>query len=358
MSRFWSPALHDLTPYTPGEQPRQRLVKLNTNENPYAPAPGVRDLLDHFDTQQLRLYPDPESNALRQTLAEVYNVPIECIFVGNGSDEVLALAFAAFFRQPEPLLMPALSYSFYPVYCDLYNITAERIPLAEDWSIDLDAFNRPNGGIVIANPNAPTGHAHKREAIAQLLAHQKDKVVLVDEAYVDFGAESCLPLISEHDNLLIVSTFSKSRSLAGLRIGFAIGSRELIEGLERIKNAFNSYPVDRLAEQVAVAALKDDEHFEKTRRAIIDTRTWSVDALRQRHFDVLPSSANFVLARPNTRPAVEVFNALRDQGIIVRYFNTPGLSDWLRISIGTDDEMQQLINALDDGILPAETAQP
>lgn len=356
MSRFWSPALHDLTPYTPGEQPRQRLVKLNTNENPYAPAPGVRNLLDHFDTQQLRLYPDPESSALRQTLADIYQVPLECIFVGNGSDEVLALAFAAFFRQPEPLLMPALSYSFYPVYCDLYNITAERIPLAEDWSINLDAFNRPNGGIVIANPNAPTGHAHKRDAIATLLAHQKDKVVLVDEAYVDFGAESCLPLIPKHDNLLIVSTFSKSRSLAGLRIGFAIGSRELIEGLERIKNSFNSYPIDRLAEQVAVAALKDNDYFEKTRHAIIDTRTWSIDALRQRHFDVLPSSANFIFARPTTRLAVEVFNALRDQGIVVRYFNTPGLNEWLRISVGTDDEMQQLINAL-DGILPAETTR-
>lgn len=357
MSRFWSPALHDLTPYTPGEQPRQRLVKLNTNENPYAPAPGVRDLLDHFDTQQLRLYPDPESTALRQTLAEVYQVPVECIFVGNGSDEVLALAFAAFFRQPEPLLMPSLSYSFYPVYCNLYGINAERIPLAEDWSVDLDAFDRPNGGIAIANPNAPTGHAHKRDAIANLLARQKDKVVLVDEAYVDFGAESCLPLIPEHDNLLIVSTFSKSRSLAGLRIGFAIGSRELIEGLERIKNAFNSYPIDRLAEQVAIVSLKDQEHFEKTRQAIIDTRTWSVEALRQRHFDVLPSNANFVLARPTARPAVEVFNALREQGIVVRYFNTPGLSDWLRISIGTDDEMQQLINAL-DGILPGEGQHP
>ena len=354
MSRFWSPALHNLTPYTPGEQPRQRLVKLNTNENPYAPAPGVRDLLNHFDTHQLRLYPDPESTELRQTLADVYQVPIECIFVGNGSDEVLALAFAAFFRQPEPLLMPSLSYSFYPVYCNLYNITAERIPLADDWSIDLDAFNRPNGGIVIANPNAPTGHAHKRDTIARLLDHQKDKVVLVDEAYVDFGAESCLPLIPEHDNLLIVSTFSKSRSLAGLRIGFAIGSPELIEGLERIKNAFNSYPVDRLAEQVAVAALKDRDYFEKTRQSIIDTRTWSIDALRQRHFEVLPSYANFVLAKPTTRAAIEVFNALRDQGIIVRYFDTPGLNEWLRISIGTDDEMQQLMKALDD-ILPDTT---
>ena len=356
MSRFWSPALHDLTPYTPGEQPRQRLVKLNTNENPYAPAPGVRTLLDHFDPHQLRLYPDPESTALRQTLADVYDVPVECIFVGNGSDEVLALAFAAFFRQPEPLLMPSLSYSFYPVYCNLYGIDAERIPLADDWSIDLEAFDRPNGGIVIANPNAPTGHAHKREAIASLLERQKDKVVLVDEAYVDFGAESCLPLLPQYDNLLIVSTFSKSRSLAGLRIGFAIGSRELIEGLERIKNAFNSYPIDRLAEQIAVAALEDHNYFEKTRQAIIDTRTWSVEALRQRHFEVLPSHANFVLARPTTRAAVEVFNALRDQGIIVRYFDTPGLNEWLRISIGTDDEMQQLMTAL-DAILPTDAQQ-
>ena len=347
MSRFWSPALHSLTPYTPGEQPRLKCVKLNTNENPYPPAPGIRAVLDHFDAQQLRLYPDPESTALRQALAKHYQVSPANIFVGNGSDEVLALAFAAFFRQPAPLLMPSLSYSFYPVYCNLYNIQAEYIPLADDWSIDVNAFNRANGGIVIANPNAPTGHAHSPSAIAALLQHQQDTVVLVDEAYVDFGAESCLPLINAHDNLLVVSTLSKSRSLAGLRIGFAIGSQELIEGLERIKNAFNSYPVDRLAARVAVAALDDRGHFERTRRAIITTRTWSTAALRQRRFDVLPSQANFVLARPTARPAADIFAALRDHGIIVRYFNTPALSDWLRISIGTDDEMRQLFTALD-----------
>lgn len=357
MSRFWSPALHSLTPYTPGEQPRQRLIKLNTNENPYPPAPGVRALLDHFDLRQLRLYPDPESTALRRALAKAHQVPEACIFVGNGSDEVLALAFAAFFRQQEPLLMPALSYSFYPVYCNLYDIAAEHVPLATDWSVDLAAFDRPNGGIVIANPNAPTGHAHPRTAIERLLQRQRDRVVLVDEAYVDFGGESCLPLVAKHDNLLVVGTFSKSRSLAGLRIGYAIGSRELIEGLERIKNAFNSYPVDRLAEQIAVTAVEDRDHFEKTRHAIISTRTWSTDALRQRHFEVLPSYANFMLARPTTRAADEVFMALRDSGIVVRYFDTPELRDWLRISIGTDDEMQQMFNAL-DSILPQKDQRP
>lgn len=351
MSKLWSPALHTLTPYVPGEQPRERLVKLNTNENPYPPAPGVQACLECFPHDTLRLYPDPASSSLKQQLARTYNVPVEHVFVGNGSDEVLALAFMAFFRQPAPLLMPEISYSFYPVYANLFDIDTRILPLTADWQVDLAAFDQPNGGIVFANPNATTGHVHPRQAVATLLDRQRDHVVLVDEAYVDFGAESCVSLTEFYDNILVVGTFSKSRSLAGLRLGYAIGSAALIEGLERVKNAFNSYPIDRITEQVGIEALKDEAYFNKTTHDIIETREWTMDALRERQIDVLPSSANFVLARPTTRSAQEVFTELRKHGIVVRYFDTPLLKDWLRISIGTNDEMQQMFMAL-DGILP------
>lgn len=351
MSQLWSPALHTLTPYVPGEQPRERLVKLNTNENPYPPAPGVHDCLQQFPQETLRLYPDPASSRLKEQLARTYNVPAEHIFVGNGSDEVLAIAFMAFFRQSAPLLMPEISYSFYPVYANLFDIDTTTLPLNDDWQVDLGAFDQPNGGIVFANPNATTGHAHPRQAIATLLDRQRDSVILVDEAYVDFGGESCVSLTEFYDNILVVGTFSKSRSLAGLRLGFAIGSPELIEGMERVKNAFNSYPVDRLTEAVGIKALEDEDYFQQTTQAIVETREWSIDAMRERQMDVLPSSANFVLARPTTRPAKEVFAELRKHGIVVRYFDTPLLKDWLRISIGTNNEMQQMFLAL-DGILP------
>lgn len=348
MSTFWSPAVHELTPYVPGEQPRQRLVKLNTNENPYPPAPAVTDVLRHFDSDSLRLYPDPSSDELRAALAQQYGVAPEQVFVGNGSDEVLALAFMAFFRQQAPLYMPDISYSFYPVYCELYGVERRTLPLDSQWRVDLGAFPQDNGGIIFANPNAPTGHAHPRAAIQRLLERQQHSVVLVDEAYVDFGAESCVPLIESHPNLLVCGTFSKSRSLAGLRLGFAIGSRELIEGLERVKNSFNSYPIDRLASACAIASLADQSYFERNVNAVINTRTWTTEALEARGFEVLPSHSNFVFARPTKMKGAALFDGLREKGIVVRHFTAEKLAPFLRISIGTDEEMQQLIDAIDE----------
>ncbi len=286
MSQLWSPAVRALTPYVPGEQPRERLVKLNTNENPYPPSPAVAQVLRDIDTEQLRRYPDPDSRALRETLAETHGVAPEQVFVGNGSDEVLAFAFQAFFCQPRPLLMPAISYSFYPVYCKLYDIAYRTVALDDRWEIALDAFDGDNGGVVFANPNAPTGHGHPRAEIARLLSRIQDSVVLVDEAYVDFGGESAVPLVADQPNLLVTGTLSKSRSLAGLRLGYAIGSRELIEGLERVKNSFNSYPVDMLASAVAIAALNDREHFKRCCQQVMATRE---DTYRRRGL-IIPCS--------------------------------------------------------------------
>ncbi|WP_110633674.1 histidinol-phosphate transaminase [Salinicola salarius] len=346
MSRFWSPAVRALTPYVPGEQPREKLIKLNTNENPYPPSPAVEAVLQRFAVDHLRLYPDPESSALRQTLAKTYGVEPEQVFVGNGSDEVLALAFQTFFCQPKPLLMPAISYSFYPVYCKLYDIAYRTVALNDHWQIALEAFDTDNGGVVFANPNAPTGHGHPRQAIARLLERITESVVLVDEAYVDFGGESAIPLIDNHPNLLVTGTLSKSRSLAGLRVGYAIGSRELIDGLERVKNSFNSYPIDMLASEVAIASLEDDEHFQACCERVVATREWTRQQLEALGFEVLPSQTNFLFVRHSERNGATIFSELRERGILVRHFDKDGLRDFLRISIGTDDEMRSLIEAL------------
>lgn len=347
MSQLWSPAVRALTPYVPGEQPREKLVKLNTNENPYPPSPAVAQVLRDIDTEQLRRYPDPDSRALREALAETHGVAPEQVFVGNGSDEVLAFAFQAFFCQPQPLLMPAISYSFYPVYCKLYDIAYRTVALDDRWEIALDAFDGDNGGVVFANPNAPTGHGHPRAEIARLLSRIQDSVVLVDEAYVDFGGESAVPLIADHPNLLVTGTLSKSRSLAGLRLGYAIGSRELIEGLERVKNSFNSYPVDMLASAVAIAALNDREHFQHCCQQVMATREETRRSLVELGFEVLPSQTNFLFTRHPRFNGETLFAGLRERGILVRHFNRDGLSDFLRISIGTDEEMRGLIGALE-----------
>ncbi|MGM0982508.1 MAG: histidinol-phosphate transaminase [Pseudomonadota bacterium] len=347
MSKFWSPAVRELTPYVPGEQPRERLIKLNTNENPYPPAPGVEAALRDFPADHLRRYPDPESRALREALAAELGVATEQVFVGNGSDEVLAFAFQAFFCQGRPLEMPTISYSFYPVYCRLYGIERRTQPLDAQWRVDLDAFGQDAGGVIFANPNAPTGHGHGREAIAGLLERISEAVVLVDEAYVDFGGESAVPLVERFPNLLVTGTFSKSRSLAGLRLGYAVGSRELIEGLERIKDSFNSYPVDSLASALGIASLADREHFDASREAVITTRERTRDRLETLGFKVLPSQTNFVLVSHPDFDAAQLFVGLRERGVLVRHFNTEVLRDHLRISIGTDDEMDSLIEALE-----------
>ncbi|ROQ20985.1 histidinol phosphate aminotransferase [Marinimicrobium koreense] len=348
MSRFWSERVRELEPYVPGEQPKiDGLIKLNTNESPFPPSPRVRDVLTDGAIDKLRLYPDPNSSALKQTIADYYGLKPEQTFVGNGSDEVLAFAFMAFFQQPRPLLYPDITYSFYPVYCQLFDIDYEMLPLADDLSINLADYRRENGGIIFPNPNAPTGRALPLSDIEALLKENTDSVVLIDEAYVDFGAESAAQLVDRYPNLLVTQTLSKSRSLAGLRLGFALGSAELIEGLERVKNSFNSYPVDRLAEAAAIVAIEDDDYFRQCRDQVIATREWTEARLQELGFQTVPSAANFVFARvPEGEDAAELSRQLRDARIIVRYFNKPRLSEYLRISIGSDTEMQALITAL------------
>ncbi len=347
MSKFWSDAIKHLVPYVPGEQPKeQQIVKLNTNENPYPPSPKVMQTLQDFKLERLRLYPDPDARALKQALADYHGVPRDNVFVGNGSDEVLAHTFMAFFRQQAPLLMPNISYSFYDVYCNLYDIQYQEIALRDDFSICLDDYSQTNGGIIFANPNAPTGRALGLEEIEALLQRNTESVVVVDEAYVDFGAQSAVALTQRYDNLLVVQTFSKSRSLAGLRIGFAIGHPDLIDGLERVKNSFNSYPLDMLAISAGVAAMEDETYFRSTTDRIIATREWTCNELQALGFIVLPSCTNFVFTQHRYIEAAELMGFLRANGLLVRHFSRPLIDNHLRISIGTDAEMQQLIDIL------------
>jgi histidinol-phosphate aminotransferase len=347
MSKFWSPAIQSLVPYTPGEQPKvDGLIKLNTNENPYPPAPGVQQVIATFDAERLRLYPDPDCQALKQALASDQGLLPEQVFVGNGSDEVLALAFMAFLRQSQPLLLPQTSYSFYNVYIDLFGIEARHIPLHADFSINLDDYQGPNGGIIFANPNAPTGISVPLNEIRRLLERNTESVVIVDEAYVDFGAESATALVSEFPNLLVTQTFSKSHSLAGMRVGFAYGQAELIDGLERVKNSFNSYPLDMLAQLSAIAALEDQTYFNQCCQQIIATRDWTTTQLTALGFDVLPSHTNFVFASHPKVAGAELMQYLRDNRILVRHFTKPGIDNHLRITIGTETQMQALIDCL------------
>ncbi|MFC6672339.1 histidinol-phosphate transaminase [Marinobacterium aestuariivivens] len=348
MSKYWSDAIRQLVPYVPGEQPKeQQIVKLNTNENPYPPSPKVMQALQSFDLERLRLYPDPDAGRLKQALADHHGVSRDRVFVGNGSDEVLAHSFMAFFRQPQPLLMPDISYSFYDVYCNLYGIEHRRIPLRDDFSIALEDYDQGNGGIIFANPNAPTGRALDLDQIERLLKRNTESLVLVDEAYVDFGAESAVSLTGRYDNLLVVQTFSKSRSLAGLRIGFAIGHPALIEGLERVKNSFNSYPLDMLAISAGVAAIEDDAYFRDTTARIVATRDWTTGELEALGFRVVPSRTNFLFASHRYLEAAELMGYLRANGLLVRHFSRPLIDNHLRISIGTDAEMQQLVRTLE-----------
>lgn len=347
MSKFWSDAIRQLTPYVPGEQPKiSNIIKLNTNENPYAPSPEVNRIIHSFSTERLRLYPDPDASALKSTLANYVGLTSEHVFVGNGSDEVLAHTFMAFFRQPKPLLMPDITYSFYDVYCNLYNIEYQHIPLQENFELALADYSTENGGIIFANPNAPTGRALPLADIEALLQRNTESVVVVDEAYVDFGAQSAVALVEKYPNVLVIQTFSKSRSLAGMRVGFAFGHPELIAGLERVKNSFNSYPLDMLAQQTAIAAIEDQAYFEETNAKIIATRDWTTEQLETMGFIVLPSKTNFVFASHRYLPAAELMGYLRTHNILVRYFSRPVIDNHLRISIGTDAEMQAMINCL------------
>jgi len=347
VSKYWSALTRRLVPYVPGEQPKiDGLIKLNTNENPYPPSPAVIAAIDAFDKTRLRLYPDPNSDELKKVLANANGVMPQQVFVGNGSDEVLALLFQAFFKQATPILFPDISYSFYPVYCNLFDIAYEQIALTDEYEIALSDYSRRNGGIIFPNPNAPTSRVLGREEIHTLLGQNIESVVVVDEAYIDFGGESSISLVNTYPNLLVVQTFSKSRSLAGARVGYAIGSTDLIDGLERVKNSFNSYPLDMLAVTAAVAAVNDQDYFEAMRQKIITSRAWLDAELQALGFLVLPSAANFVFALHPGHDAATLFAALREHKILVRYFSQPRIDQFLRITVGTQAEVEALITAL------------
>jgi histidinol-phosphate aminotransferase len=347
MSKFWSPFVKDLVPYVPGEQPKlAKLVKLNTNENPYGPSPKAIAAMQAELGDNLRLYPDPNSDRLKQSVADYYGVQTAQVFVGNGSDEVLAHAFHGLFQHGQPLLFPDVTYSFYPVYCGLYGIRYEAIELDKQFQIRVVDYARPNGGIIFPNPNAPTGCPLGLDAIERMLKANPDTVVLVDEAYIDFGGETAISLVDKYPNLLVTQTLSKSRSLAGLRVGIAVGHPDLIEALERIKNSFNSYPLDRMAIAGAAAAFEDKAYFEQTCQRVIASREAVVAGLETLGFEVLPSAANFVFARHPGKDAATLAAGLREQGVIVRHFKQARIAQFLRITIGTPEQNQALLDAL------------
>ena len=358
-TRLWSSKARNLSPYVPGEQPQhEQLCKLNTNENPFPPSPKVAEAIAKVlerQADELRLYPAPESDDLRAALAELYKIEASQVFVGNGSDEVLALVFASFFLKERPVLAPDISYSFYPVYAQTFGVDLIQIPLEADFSVDPDTYRQPCSGIIIANPNAPTGLLLALDDIRKLASEHSNAVIVIDEAYIDFAqttennqdtAVSAVSLINEFDNILVTQTFSKSRSLAGLRVGMAFGNVSLIEALTRMKNSFNSYPLDKLAQAGATASVLDTEYFEHTRQQVIDLRESLTADLTALGYDVLPSHANFVFARPKDGNANAVASALREQGIIVRHFDKPRIQEYLRITVGTQAQHERLITAL------------
>ena len=347
--RFWSGRIQDLEPYIPGEQPKDRVfIKLNTNENPYPPSPKVLEAIRSAADETLRLYPDPEASQLRQTIAEYHGLTPEQVFCGNGSDEVLGLCFYAFFSPGRRVIFPDITYSFYPVYAHLFQLDFEEIPLNEDFSFPVEKFLRGSGGAVVCNPNAPTGRTLPLEEICRILEADLNRVVIVDEAYADFGARSAVELLNRYPNLVTVHTLSKSRSLAGMRIGYALGSQDLIAGVNCVKNSFNSYPLDRLAQAAGEAAVRDTAYFEETRGKIMATRTWVTHRLREMGFQVHDSSSNFLfIAHPDHSGRV-LQQGLRDRGVLVRRFERPRIQDHLRVSIGTDEEMEAMCRAMEE----------
>ena len=349
MNPFWSRLAGELSPYVPGEQPRiADLVKLNTNESPFGPSPLAIEAMRAAAADSLRLYPDPEATELREALAVHHRVTPQQVFIGNGSDEVLAHAFVALLKQERPLLFPDVSYSFYPVWAQLFGVTWETIPLDDDMRIRVEDYRRVAGSIVIANPNAPTGIALPRAEIARLLKEHADIPVLIDEAYVDFGGDSAVPLIADHPNLLVVQTMSKSRALAGLRVGYALGDAGLIEALRRVKDSFNSYPLGRIAQAGAVAAVRDDAYFRASCARVVAGREAMTRELVALGFVVLPSRANFVFARHPAQSGSELAAALRERAVLVRHFNKPRTADYLRITVGTEDDTRRLVAAVAD----------
>lgn len=347
MSKFWSRLVHALVPYVPGEQPKiPDIVKLNTNENPYAPSPAVLAAIRAALNEDLRLYPDPNAELLKESIARYYSVDNAMVFVGNGSDEVLAHVFNGLLKHNLPILFPDITYSFYPVYCGLYDVRFQTVPLNDTFEIEPAQYTQPNGGIIFPNPNAPTGVLTALSQIETILQANADSVVVIDEAYIDFGGDSAIELTARYPNLLVVQTLSKSRSLAGLRVGFAIGHPELIEALERIKNSFNSYPLGRMAIAGAAAAMDDIEYFQKTTSAVIKSRQKLCSDLTAMGFVVLPSAANFIFARHPEYDGAALAQSLREQSVIVRRFQLPRIEQYLRITIGSDQQNNVLVSAL------------
>lgn len=347
MSKFWSPLTASLEPYVPGEQPKdKKYIKLNTNENPYPPSAKAIAAMNAVINEDLRLYPDPSCEVLVDTLARKFGLQSNQVFVGNGSDEILAFAFASFFDPAKPVLFPDITYSFYKVYAKFYGITPKLIPINEQFEIEIDNYKGEHGGIIMPNPNAPTANELPLSDIKALLEQNPNQVVIIDEAYVDFGSQSAVSLIDQYPNLLVIQTLSKSRSLAGLRVGFAFGSQELIEGLNRTKNSFNSYTLDRVALAGAVAAIEDEAYFAETTKKVIATRERVLAELTELGFVCTKSKANFVFIRHPQIDANQLFAGLREKGVLVRYFASPRIDQYLRVSIGTDEEMDQFLLAL------------
>lgn len=349
MNRFWSKRIQGIVPYMPGEQPKDRqFIKLNTNECPYPPSPKVIEAINRAAGDSLRLYPDPECVELRAAIAKREGLDINQVFCGNGSDEILAFAFQAFFDPDREVVFPKITYSFYPVYTDFFGLNRREVPMNPDFSDPIDLLCGKNGGVVLANPNAPTGIAVGLDTVEKLLDANPDVVVIVDEAYIDFGADSAVALIGRYPNLLVVQTTSKSRALAGLRVGWAMGDAGLIDGLRCVRDSINSYTVDRLAQAGAAAAIEDEDYFQSICRRVIATRAWTENELKEKDFTVLPSQSNFVFASLQSRTGKELLAGLRERGILVRWWDKPEIRNWLRISIGTDDDMKALVQALDE----------
>lgn len=347
MSKYWSHITKRIEPYVPGEQPKSTsVIKLNTNENPYPPSPKVLDAIRQHINEDLKLYPSPTADDLKQAIAKYFNVNEKQVFVGNGSDEVLAFSFLAFFNPGRDILFPDITYSFYPVYANLYGLNYREISLTEDFTIPVEQFYDAPGGVIFPNPNAPTGIALTLESIERILKHNREKVVIVDEAYIDFGGDTAVSLIPKYENLLIIQTLSKSRSLAGMRIGFALGNEQLIEGLERIKNSFNSYTLDRLSLAAGKVAIEDVDYFNETREKIMATRERVAKELKNLSFHVLDSKANFLFIRHDTVPSKHIYEKLKEQGIYVRYFKKMRIDQFIRVTIGTETEMDSFIQAV------------
>ena len=349
LTNSWENNVRKVVPYTPGEQPKESgIIKLNTNENPYPPSPKVKNILDSYDCGKMRLYPDPDSTVLVETIADYYNLSKSQIFVGVGSDDVLSIAFLTFFNSDKPILFPDITYSFYDVWADVYRIPYVQMPLTEDFRINPEDYKCENGGIIFPNPNAPTGCEESLAMIEEIVKANLDSVVIIDEAYVDFGAESALALIDKYDNLLVIQTFSKSRSMAGMRIGFAMGNEKLIKYMNDVKFSINSYTMTPLTQLCGAEAVRDDEYFRETVGKIVETREYSKKKLAELGFTFTDSKSNFIFASHKTKPAGEIFNALKEKKIYVRYWNKPRINNYLRITIGTQEEMDSLFDVLEE----------